>query len=51
MRHDGDPEGTHLRADELLVEAVRELGAETSYPESEIESLIAAYERVPKWYA
>lgn len=38
----GDPERSHGDADDLLVEAVRRLGA---------GDLADSFERVPKWYA
>lgn len=49
---DGDVEAIHARADALLVETVRELVRLPShYTDDEIERLLAAYEKVPKWYA
>lgn len=41
----GDVESEHGRADDLLIEAIRYLAPD------DCESLIEAYEAVPKWYA
>ena len=39
----GDPEGAHGRADKILCELLRELGYG--------DTVVAAFERVEKWYA
>jgi hypothetical protein len=49
----GDVEVQHARADDLLIEALREICkyAKPHFTESEVDELIAAYEAVEKWYA
>jgi hypothetical protein len=49
----GDPEDAHARADDLLIDAIDCLAAyATDTPDEREEvALIAAYRRVPKWYA
>ena len=43
MENDQDPESAHGRADEILLEILREEGG--------YDDIIEAYENVPKWYA
>jgi hypothetical protein len=50
--HRGDIESQHVRADKLLVSAIREIRKLPDwYTDAEVEDLISAYENVPKWYA
>lgn len=45
-------EGTHMIADELLVEALRLLAKyHWGHEETTIEALISAYNQIEKWYA
>lgn len=45
-------EGTHMIADELLVEALRLLAARLwPHKEARVEALISAYNQIEKWYA
>lgn len=48
-----DQEEEHVKADDLLIEALKTLSAYATETEDEGEvwGLIEAYEEIPKWYA
>ena len=51
MKSSGDPEGAHTRADEILIQALRDTFNPFYVGKDEIEELITAYQEVPRWYA
>ena len=46
----GDPEGSHIEADDLLLEALQ-VASEEGIEKHEADALKVAYESIGKWYS